>query len=179
MIELLREMPPTMHLTTRRYPVELEALREKLEEDLSGDYDAILQLGQSPGASAVKLETFAINAVGCREEEALDLPPLSPDGPTAFRTRMPVERFATRLHEASIPASVSYHAGTYLCNAVMYLTHEWIEENDLNMPAGFIHLPLATEQVIESKSDLASLPKQTLAQAIQIILEDLTQHGVA
>ena len=64
MIELLREMPPTMHLTTRRYPVELSALRDKLAEDLSGEFDAILQLGQSPGACRIKLETFAVNAVG-------------------------------------------------------------------------------------------------------------------
>ena len=178
MIELLREMPPTMHLTTRRYPVELDALKEKLKEDLSGDYDAIIQLGQAPGSAGIKLETFSINAAGCSKDDGLELPPLSDDGPAAFRTRMPVERFAERLRDASIPASVSYHAGTFLCNAVMYLTHEWIEQSDLNIPAGFIHLPLATEQVVQSKLDMPSLPKQTLAQAIQIVLEDLNQHGV-
>ena len=177
MIELLREMPPTMHLTTRRYPVELSALRDKLAEDLSGEFDAILQLGQSPGACRIKLETFAINAVGDTNSVDRVLPALDEDGPEAFRTGMPVERFADRLQEAKIPAALSYHAGTYLCNAAMYLTHAWLDENELNIPAGFIHLPLATEQVIDCDADMPSLPRQTLAKALRIVLEDLMQHG--
>lgn len=179
MVALLREFPQTLDLITRRYPVDLPQLRKRLDQDLSSDFDAIIHLGQSPGSASIKLESFALNVAGCIEERNKELPPLSPSGPAAFRTSMPLKRWKNKLTEAGVPSIVSYHAGTFLCNATMYLTHEWLHERGLNIPTGFIHLPLATEQVANAERNVASLPAETLASALRVILEDIGENALA
>lgn len=173
LVELLRDSSQDFELTTRRYPVNLPALEKKLNEDLEHSFDAVLHLGQAPGSSAIKLETVALNVAGCVDERGELLPEIIPSGPLAFRTRMPVGLWAGSLREAHIPAFVSYHAGTFLCNATMYLSHYWYHSRDLATPVGFVHLPLATEQVAQSLLAKPSLPKSTLATAIKLILNDL------
>jgi pyroglutamyl-peptidase len=86
---------------------------------------------------------------------------------------MPLDRWHQLLLRQSIPAQISYHAGTYLCNAIMYLTHHWLAERGQNIPVGFIHLPLATSQVVDHLQAWASLPVTTLAQAITCVLDDM------
>ena len=54
-------------LTTRRYPVDLGLLQERLHKDLSTGYDAVLHLGQFPGASRIQLEAIALNVAGMTE----------------------------------------------------------------------------------------------------------------
>jgi pyroglutamyl-peptidase len=173
LVKLLEARPSSIELITRRYPVDLQALRPKLHEDLLKGPDAVLHLGQAPGASSIKLEAIALNIAGCMDDHGQVLPHLVETGPLAFRSQMPLERWSLKLREAKIPAAVSYHAGTFLCNAIMYLTHYWYQARDPNMQIGFVHLPLATEQVAGGGRSLPSLPVSTLAGAVRLLLEDL------
>jgi pyroglutamyl-peptidase len=173
LVELLRQRPPNNLLVTRRYPVDFARMQTALYKDLSQNYDAVLHLGQAPGSAIVRLETFAVNAGGVLAEDAQKVDRLVLPGPEAYRTRMPVDRWAEQLRELSIPAQVSYHAGTYLCNAIMYLSHHWIAQAERLTPVGFIHLPLTTQQVASSAKALPCLPVETLAQAVSKILEEI------
>jgi pyroglutamyl-peptidase len=77
------------------------------------------------------------------------------------------------LREDGIPAQVSYHAGTYLCNGVLYLSQHIAAENRLKTRSTFIHLPLASSQVLSERQDWPSLPSEMCARGIRIILNDL------
>jgi pyroglutamyl-peptidase len=179
--ELLKEFPTSKSLVTRRYPVNLPALQEKLVKDLDREFDAILHLGQSPGASSVKLEAIAVNAAGLIDDRGDELDEIVPSGPVAYRSNMPLKRWAKLLRSQNIPTVISYHAGTFLCNATMYLSHHQLNlqqsEQDSVRGAkclvGFVHLPLATEQVAQQGRALASLPLSTLVRAVQLLLDDL------
>ena len=171
--ELLKSRPGSFELITRRYPVDLPALRVKLHEDLQKRPDAVLHLGQAPGASLIKLEAIALNIAGCLDDHGQELPDLVDSGPLAFRSQMPLGRWSAKLRDAGIPAVVSYHAGTFLCNATMYLTHHWLHSSGQPTQVGFVHLPLATEQVAGGGRSLPSLPVSTLATAVRLLLEDL------
>jgi pyroglutamyl-peptidase len=173
LVELLKDRPTSLELVTRRYPVDLKAVRGKLPQDLSTGFDAVLHLGQSPGATSLKLEAIALNVAGCMEKSGEVLKPIVEQGPLAYSSQMPLARWAQLLRESAIPASVSYHAGTFLCNATMYLTHHFYNRHDRQTPVGFIHLPLVTEQVANSPTALPSLSTQTLAQGLRLLLEDL------
>lgn len=173
LVELLRDLPSTINLVTRRYPVDLAGLQTRLEKDLNQSFDAILHLGQSPGISSIKLESIAINVAGSVERKGEEFPPIVENGPLAFRSRLPLGRWAQELRNAKIPAQVSYHAGTFLCNATMYLTHFHFREALQAPRIGFIHLPLATEQVAASRLAMPSLTTSTMAQGIRLILEDI------
>jgi pyroglutamyl-peptidase len=178
MVELLKEAPQDIDLVTRLYPVDLQALQKMLVTDLQSEYDAVLHLGQSPGLSSVKLEKIALNVAGCVENHGEELPQLIQDGPTAFRSQMPLGDWAELLRANDIPAAVSYHAGTFLCNATMYLSHFYSGEMGRSPPIGFIHLPLTTEQVARANSTSASLPTKVLAKSIRMILGELSDAEV-
>jgi pyrrolidone-carboxylate peptidase len=56
----------------------------------------------------------------------------------------------------------------------MYLSHYWHLQQGVDRPIGFVHLPLATEQVAAAKRSYPSLPVATLATAVRLLLADLT-----
>jgi len=80
------------------------------------------------------------------------------------------------LRSLGIPCSVSFHAGTYLCNAAMYLTHHWHEQRRRSCKIGFVHLPLTPEQVLHGRRDLPSMPREQSAEAIARIVDLITNH---
>lgn len=173
LVELLRHRSPSPALVTRRYPVDFQRLPEVLHKDLAQDFDAVLHLGQAPGAATIRLEAFALNAGGSTSEAGSDFKRLIAGAPEAYRTRMPLERWRQRLSDQGIPSHISYHAGTYLCNAIMYLSHHWMAQANKSTPVGFIHLPLTTQQVSGAAQMLPSLPVETLATAVATVLDDL------
>jgi len=171
--ELTRSMPAAPRITTRLYPVDFARVRERLESDLARHYDVVLHLGQSPGLGRIHLESIALNIGGSSRLRPDEYRPLVPDGPVAYRTELPLADWAARIRSAGIPAQVSYHAGTFLCNATMYLTHHWSHRNGVETRAGFVHLPLASCQVTNARDDIASLPVEQAAHAMRVILDEI------
>jgi pyroglutamyl-peptidase len=51
-------------------------------------------------------------------------------------SRLPIDRLVRALRRARIPAAVSHHAGTFLCNHVFYVALA-----ETRVPCGFVHLP--------------------------------------
>lgn len=174
LVELLKDRPPAPELITRRYPVELGALREKLYHDLQLGFDAVIHLGQSPGSPQIKLEAIAINVAGRVEHSGDDLVAVDEHGPVAYRSQLPLGRWAKMLRDLHIPTVVSYHAGTYLCNATMYSSMHLGQAMSPVPLVGFVHLPLTTQQVANSTQLLPSMDVRTMASAIRLMLTDLS-----
>ena len=162
-------------VTTRRYPVDLLKLQSRLEKDLELGFDAILHLGQAPGISRVQMEAIALNVAGMTEAAGDFFGPLVTTGPVAYRTQFPLDHWNQDLRSSGIPCSVSFHAGTYLCNAIMYLSHHWHETRRRKCSIGFLHLPLTPEQVLHSRRDFPSMPREQSAEAIGRILDQIRQ----
>ena len=175
LIELTKAMPASPEITTRLYEVDFDHVREQLEADLMGDYDFALHVGQAPGSTRIQLEAFGINIGGHSRMLPDEFQPLAANGPAAYRSALPLADLARRLREAEIPAQVSYHAGTYLCNASMYLCHHLIATHGLKTRATFVHVPLDTSQVMDQDEILPSLPAAQSARALQIILAALDE----
>lgn len=179
MQELTRDLPAELDVTTRLYPVDFAAVRERLESDLSLGFDAALHLGQAPGAGRVALEMIGVNVAQERHCPADLAGPLAPDGPAAYRSELPLAEWSRMIQERGIPATVSFHAGAYLCNAALYLTHYLSERMGLETRAAFFHLPLDTSQAIEAAGDLPSLPAAVSALAVRVALADLADRSRA
>jgi pyroglutamyl-peptidase len=175
LVALTRELPEWPKVVTRRYPVDFEKTQQKLAEELEGDFDYAIHLGQAPGSARIHLEAVAVNIAGHSQQSPEDFQPLVEDGPAAYRTDLPLAAWAAKLRSANIPVQVSYHAGTYLCNAIYYLSQHLAAERKLRTKSLFIHLPFTPEQVLTERSDVASLPTSTCVEALRLILEDLDQ----
>lgn len=173
LVELTKDLPAGPRVTTRRYPVDFSLVRERLADDLAAGYDYALHLGQSPGLGRIHLEAIGLNIGGTSQQLSEQFQPLVPDGPVAYRSDLPLANWAAKLRAANIPAQVSYHAGTYLCNATLYLTHHLCRERGWKTKATFVHLPLAAEQAVRERQDIASLPAAVAAQALRLILAEL------
>lgn len=176
LVELTRSLPSEPRLVTRRYPVDFQRARERLEKDLDGDFDFAIHLGQAPGSTRVRLEAVGLNVGGSSHGNPDALATLVPDGPLGYRSPLPLPSWAQQLRSAGIPAQVSFHAGTYLCNAILYLSLHLAQRRGLRTQSAFIHLPLDTSQVIDEQCETASLPAARSAEAIRIILADLANR---
>jgi pyroglutamyl-peptidase len=158
-------------VVTRKYPVNLAQLKARLDRDLSQGIDAVLHLGQAPGIAAIQLETVALNVAGMVEVPGEDYGPILEGAPIAYRTKLPIGSWAEDLRKASIPTRLSYHAGTYLCNAAMYLSHHWFASRGEEALVGFAHLPLTPQQVSEQGLSYPSLPLDQSSSAIGMLVE--------
>jgi pyroglutamyl-peptidase len=176
MSEYLRVYGANASLVTRRYPVDLVELKKRLDRDLATGFDAVLHLGQRPGASQVSLEAVAINVAGITTAPGEEYGPLLANGPVGYRTQFPLGSWLGLLHQSAIPSHISYHAGTYLCNAIMYLSHHWYTQHRRHGEeplVGFVHLPLTSQQVLGSGKSLASMPSSQMVHAVALIVGEI------
>jgi pyroglutamyl-peptidase len=170
LVELVRDLPERIRLVTRRYPVEFATVHKRLAADLEGNYDYAIHLGQAPGSARIRLEAIGIN-VGAERGQTPQ--PLIHNGPVAYRSTLPLDNWAARLTAAGIPAAVSFHAGTYLCNAALYWSCHFAERMSLPTQSVFIHLPLDVTQTVGCATDHPSLPTAMAAAGIRLILDEL------
>ena len=141
----------------------------------------VLSLGLASGATCLEVERFAVNL---RYTEPGDpAKPLEPnlpqsvivaDGMTALFATMDAERLAAAIREkAGVPARAHSYAGAYACNHILFQTLHYAQQWDLNYQAGFIHLPLSSEQAVsENRMHLPSLPLDLMVAGVRIALEE-------
>lgn len=160
-LQLLTAVLPTVFETAGR------RVRELLERHQPA---AVLALGLSARREDVGLERFAVNV-----DDAL-LPDNSgqlrsgsrivADGPAAYWSTLPLEAMLAALKARGIPASVSNHAGAYVCNHVFYTLRHELEMRGRGVPAGFVHVPALSEE----------RPLSMLVDAVVVCLEVLLQE---
>lgn len=175
-MDLTQDLPSQPNITTRRYPAEFAAVRERLQTDLQEGYDIVVHMDQAPGASQVWLESVGLNIGGKAGQQPSDCFTLESDGPVAFRSGLPLSHWSELFRDAEIPAQVSFHAGTYLCNACLYWTHFFSQQYEQPTRATCLHLPLATSQVIAQQLNKPSIPTSTVTRGLRLILADVTQR---
>ncbi|ADB16894.1 Pyroglutamyl-peptidase I [Pirellula staleyi DSM 6068] len=171
LVELTRELPERPQIVTRRYPVHFEKAKTKLFEDLSTGFDYTIHLGQAPGTSRVQLEAVGLNVGGNSGQRPDEFRVLVENAPVAYRTNLPLGSWSEKIRELGIPCQVSYHAGTYLCNAMLYLSQHFARQNNWATKSVFVHLPLAPKQVLLERQDVPTLKTEDAARAIREILK--------
>ncbi|TFH01027.1 MAG: hypothetical protein E4H14_19045, partial [Candidatus Thorarchaeota archaeon] len=123
----------------------------------------VVCLGQSNRAS-ITIERIAINILSTKRPDNYGNIPESDiinyEGPAAYLANLEPQRLVQVLKDKGIPAEVSYFAGAYGCNWLLYNVMHRIETGVLDAEATFIHLPHLPGQVIEK--DLMFIATMTL-----------------
>ena len=131
--------------------------------------DAIISVGQAGGRAAVTPEMVGINLRYASIPDNMGaLPcdiPIAEGGPAAFFSTLPVRAMAKAICDAGLPGAVSYSAGSFVCNDVLYsLLHRF---DGTAVRVGFIHVPFLPEQT----ADKPSLPLDKTIAALCAAIE--------
>ena len=127
--------------------------------------DIILCVGQAGGRACVTPEVVGINLREARIPDNAGFQPQNvpvvPDGPAAYFATVPVREMVDAIRNAGLPASLSYSAGAFVCNDVLYtVLHNC---DGTNVKAGFIHVPFLPEQ---AKEGVPSMPLEDIVTAL-------------
>ena len=82
--------------------------------------------------------------------------PIREDGKNAYFSTLPVKAMVERIREAGAAADLSYSAGSYVCNTLLYEALYLADKFYPEMKAGFIHVPFIPVQT-EGKNDTPSM----------------------
>jgi len=141
--------------------------------------DIVLSVGQAGGRFDITVEKVAINLQDASipdndKEQPID-EKVFEDGETAYFATIPVKKIVENINKKGIPASVSYSAGTYVCNNIMYADLYFANKKYPNMKAGFIHVPFITEQAV-GKKNTASMSVENIVTALEEAIKTIVEN---
>lgn len=135
----------------------------------------VICVGQAGGRSAVTVEKVAINLKDARIADNEGNQPLDEkikeDGEAAYFSTLPVKAMVSKINENGIPAALSYTAGTYVCNEIMYQLLYMLDREFKGIRGGFIHVPFATAQAAGKPGIVPSMSLRDIAHALQLGIE--------
>ncbi len=155
---------------------------EKVEE-LIEEYepDIVLHVGLANGTHGIRVERVALNMEDARIEDNAGNEPtdekIEEKGPLAYRTTLSDREIVEAVKDEGIPSYLSYSAGTYVCNHVIYSTAHYVETNDLDIDYVFIHIPLLPEQAVDKKENPPSMGIETMKRAFETVIETITEDS--
>ena len=172
--EAVRQLPDRIgryELTKMQIPTVFGKAFEKVlaaAEELQPD--AVISVGQAGGRDSVTPEVVAINLreAGIPDNEG-NQPvniPVIPGGPAAYFATIPVRDMVRAVKDAGIPCKLSYTAGAFVCNDVLYSMLHHCRETTTQV--GFIHVPYLPRQ---AKENVPSMDEETIIKALTIAIE--------
>lgn len=145
---------------------------EALEQGiLTHQPDAVLCIGQAGGRSGMSVEKTAINFQDARIQDnegnqPVDLP-IKEDGETAYFATVPVKAMVAAMRKNGIPAFVSYTAGTFVCNELMYTLLYLANKKYPQVRGGFIHVPYAMGQTVDKPNGTPAMALESIARGLE------------
>ncbi|MDD6693689.1 MAG: pyroglutamyl-peptidase I [Olsenella sp.] len=157
-----------------RGPEAVERAVEEVEPDL------VLCVGLAGGRAKITPEFVGINYADARIPDNDGCQPVAErivdGGPDAYFATLPVKAMVQAMREAGVPAEVSYTAGTYVCNDVMYSLLHTLATRHPGVRGGFLHVPYATEQATHLPASTPSMSVDDMARGIAVALEAALTH---
>ena len=110
----------------------------------------VICVGQAGGRPDIGVERIAVNITDAGIPDNIGQKPADTPvvagGPPAYWSTLPVKAIVGRLRENGIPASVSFSAGTFVCNHLFYGLMHLLQQSGNRARGGFIHIPFLPEQ---------------------------------
>lgn len=109
--------------------------------------DAVISVGEAGGRNTLTIEQLGINLRRARIADNAGNQPMDEEiiagGEAAYFSALPVFEAVSRMKAEGIPVEISYSAGTFVCNDVLYtLLHEFRAGG---VRCGFLHVPAGAD----------------------------------
>ena len=175
-VKLLPDMAGDIQIVKMEIPTVFGEAGKVVETGiLQHQPDAVICVGQAGRRADIGVERVAINLVEASIPDNAGNQPMDvkvqDDGDTAYFATIPVKAMVKNIKDHGIPASISYTAGTYVCNSVMYDLLYLIDRKYPSIRGGFIHVPYATEQGVGKPVGTATMELSTISKALLYALE--------
>ena len=175
-VKLLPDMAGDIQIVKMEIPTVFGEAGKVVETGiLQHQPDAVICVGQAGRRADIGVERVAINLVEASIPDNAGNQPMDvkvqEDGDTAYFATIPVKAMVKNIKDHGIPASISYTAGTYVCNSVMYDLLYLIDRKYPSIRGGFIHVPYATEQGVGKPVGTATMELSTISKALLYALE--------
>lgn len=175
-VKLLPDMAGDIQIVKMEIPTVFGEAGKVVETGiLQHQPDAVICVGQAGRRADIGVERVAINLVEASIPDNAGNQPMDvkvqEDGDTAYFATIPVKAMVKKIKDHGIPASISYTAGTYVCNSVMYDLLYLIDRKYPSIRGGFIHVPYATEQGVGKPVGTATMELSTISKALLYALE--------
>lgn len=140
--------------------------------------DKVILVGLSAGSDCIRIERVGVNICGsildnkglysnddniCREEKIFE------NGNDGYFSTFNYDEIFHKLNEENIKTKMSFSAGTYMCNYVLYSSLYKAKKENLNIPIGFIHVPLLPMQ---REEDVPCMELSQIVKALEITIEN-------
>ncbi len=136
----------------------------------------ILGLGMHSRASHLFFERIALNVShSIKSDNNRNKPKdqlINPAGPLAHMTTMHYKDIEEICREKKVPFRLSFHAGTYVCNNVLYMLLDSLSRESFPVRAGFLHVPKITTKA-KGKLSLAAMSSVLSAFLTRLSEEEL------
>ena len=182
--EAVKLLPDTIagaQIIKQEVPTEFGRAGEVLEAAMNASKpDVVICIGQAGGRSAITPEKVGINIMDGRIPDNAGYQPVDvtirEDGETAYFTSLPVKAMVQKMKDAGIPAALSYTAGSYVCNYLMYTLLYLIDKKFPSVRGGFIHVPYAMEQVVTKPLGTPSMDLHQIARGLEKAVEAIVEN---
>jgi len=139
--------------------------------------EAVISVGMSQ-RKKISVERVGVNINDARIPDNEGQQPkdelIDEEGETAYFSTLPVREIYDSLIEEGIPAHISNTAGTFVCNHLMYGVLNHINKNELDIKAGFIHVPMMPEQTLDK--DKPSMCLDLTVKAVEIVVKTTIEN---
>ena len=181
--EILKSLPDSINrhkIVKFELPCSYKKSINAIEDILAAEKpDVVLSLGQAGGSFGLCVEKVGLNL---RDAESPDNDGhvasdeiIFEDGEVAYYSNLPIRKIVEKIKENNIPASISYSAGPYVCNNVLYALLYLADKRFKGMKCGFIHVPYFPEQIMGKRNTFYMTPeemKRGLETALMAIIEN-------
>ena len=183
-IESVKKLPDNIagaEIIKLEIPTVRKKSLEKIEKAINEhNPDVILSIGQAGGRFDISIERIGINLDDFRipdnEGNQIIDEPIFPDGENSYFVKLPVKAMVQNVQKNNIPASVSYTAGTFVCNHVLYGVLYLIEKKYEGKKSGFIHIPFLPQQVVD-KRNMPSMELNTIVKGLTAAIEAIVKNN--
>ncbi len=153
------------------------SLRKSLDRE---GPDAVVATGLWKGRTDVTVERVAVNVMdaripdndGYRPKDS----PVVRGGPAAYLSTFPYHEILAHLREAGVPSTLSYSAGTFICNALLYHVLHESAKRGIPRLAGFLHVPNDPRSVTLKEGAFGmskpSMSFELMETAVRVALQD-------
>ncbi|MGF1608688.1 MAG: hypothetical protein ACFCUQ_04785 [Kiloniellales bacterium] len=177
--QLAAQSWPGCRLVPIEVPVKTTVLLSLVRDALLAHRPAIwLGIGVAPGTVGVRGEMVGINwrdfDVPDNDDVTLDGVPIVEEGAAAHFSTLPIRAMVEAIQAEDIPASVSYAAGTHLCNQMLYTSLHLVDRHGLETRCGFLHVPYTPElaaRLLAAEGPQPSMALADMSRAARIAIE--------